>query len=282
LFSLSRLFLTKKSFLSKPILYHSLQTNKSLNVGRYLSSSHNLMKDQTIKSFDDLLKDDQSKKESTPNNSASMKSRLIVVSTLSFFIVVVWYYLKTDKETKDIEAREEDCKKVDIGNADFDLVDHTGKKVSKKDFLGKWLIMYFGFTHCPDICPEELERITDIVDDINKNSKLPDLLPVFMSVDPARDTPKAISEYLKDFHPTFVGLTGTEDQIKIATKSFRVYYSSGPKDDENDYIVDHSIIMYLMDPNGNFVDYYGSRSTSVDTIVESISKRMNNFLRLHG
>ena len=71
----------------------------------------------------------------------------------------------------------------------------------------------------------------------DKNSKLPDLLPVFMSVDPARDTPKAISEYLKDFHPTFVGLTGTEDQIKIATKSFRVYYSSGPKDDENDYIV---------------------------------------------
>ena len=79
---------------------------------------------------------------------------------------------------------------------------------------------------------------------MDKNT--PDLLPIFMSVDPRRDTPEAMTEYLKDFHPTFVGLTGTEEEIKLATKSFRVYYSLGPKDDDNDYIVSFYLSIFNM------------------------------------
>jgi len=198
------------------------------------------------------------------------------------WLELFWYYLQTKKEKDDILQREEECSKVDIGNSDFTLTDHTGKRVSKKNFLGKWLLLYFGFTHCPDICPEELDRITEIVNKINNDKNTPDLLPIFMSVDPRRDTPEAMTEYLKDFHPSFVGLTGTEEEIKLATKSFRVYYSLGPKDDDNDYIVDHSIIMYLMDPRGQFVDYYGSRATPITDVVSGISKRMSNYIRLHG
>jgi len=247
--------------------------------------SYHLNKKPTL---DDLLKEDESDKKEKQKKSyfeeqtMPMKSRIAIVSVVSAGVCGFWLYLKTQKEDREIVQREEDCSKVDIGNADFTLTDHTGKRVTKKDFMGKWLLLYFGFTHCPDICPEELDRITEIVSEINESKGMPNLQPVFMSVDPRRDTPEAMTEYLKDFHPSFIGLTGTEEEIKLATKSFRVYYSLGPKDDDNDYIVDHSIIMYLMDPRGHFVDYYGSRSTPTTDVVSGITKRMKNYMRLHG
>jgi len=251
--------------------------------------SHNLNKKRTLDDLFNEDKDDEKKEEPDKRKRiirdekpVSVKLRVSIVSTVLAILGCVWYYLKNQKEELELIQREEECSKTDIGSVDFTLTDHTGKRVSKKDFIGKWLILYFGFTHCPDICPEELERITDIVTMINESKEVGDLQPVFMSVDPRRDSPEAVAQYLKDFHPTFVGLTGTEEEIKTATKSFRVYYSLGPKDNDDDYIVDHSIIMYLMDPRGQFVDYYGSRGTAVEEIAAGITKRMKNYKRLHG
>jgi len=268
----------------KSVVCLKVDSNYPVTNWRLFTTNHRILgkKGPTI---DDILKNESNevkKKKYIEENKIPLATRFAAVSVVSALVGAFWYYLQTKKEKDDIMQREEECSKVDIGNSDFTLTDHTGARVSKKDFLGKWLLLYFGFTHCPDICPEELDRITEIVNKINMDKNTPDLLPIFMSVDPRRDTPEAMTEYLKDFHPTFVGLTGTEEEIKLATKSFRVYYSLGPKDDDNDYIVDHSIIMYLMDPRGQFVDYYGSRATPIADVVSGISKRMRNYIRLHG
>lgn len=144
--------------------------------------------------------------------------------------------------------------------------------------------MYFGFTNCPDICPEELDKMTEVVKRLGmwpinsnftrtNNLYLSDELhgevsqPIFISVDPARDTQLQIARYLKDFHPRLVGLSGTYDETKAVCKTYRVYFST-PKDasPDGDYLVDHSIYFYLMDPEGEFVEAFGRSSTAEEVV----------------
>lgn len=108
--------------------------------------------------------------------------------------------------------------------------------------------VYFGFTHCPDICPDELDKMAEIIDKVREATKDDDVfLPVFITCDPVRDTPEVLRAYLKEFHPGIVGLTGTYDQVKHVCRQYRVYFST-PKDVKpgEDYLVDHSIYFYLM------------------------------------
>lgn len=119
------------------------------------------------------------------------------------------------------------------------------------------LQVYFGFTRCPDICPEELDKMARIIDVVEQ--KMPNnLTSVFITCDPERDDPKSLKGYLAEFHPSFIGLTGTYDQIKDLCKKYRVYFST-PQNVKpgQDYLVDHSIYFYLMDPDGDFVEALG-------------------------
>lgn len=111
-----------------------------------------------------------------------------------------------------------------------------------------WLQVYFGFTHCPDICPDELDKMAEIIDRVKDAAKSDKVFqPVFITCDPARDTPDVLRRYLNEFHPDIIGLTGTYEQIKHVCKMYRVYFST-PKDVKKgeDYLVDHSIYFYLM------------------------------------
>ncbi|KAL1756280.1 h-sco1 [Schizophyllum commune] len=139
-----------------------------------------------------------------------------------------------------------------------------GTPFTDANLLGHWSLLYFGFTNCPDICPAELDKMGEVVRAVEKDTSLA-LLPLFITVDPQRDTLPAIARYLADFHPRFVGLRGGWDATKSICRAYRVYFSTPPDADPNgDYLVDHSIFVYLVDPEGHFVDAFGQNLTAED------------------
>ncbi|KAJ5555018.1 hypothetical protein N7535_007460 [Penicillium sp. DV-2018c] len=162
----------------------------------------------------------------------------------------------------------------------FVLKDLDGKEFTAEDLKGKYSFVYFGFTHCPDICPDELDKMAEIIEKVKaatKDEKI--FMPVFITCDPVRDTPEVLHEYLKEFHPGIVGLTGTYEQIKHVCKQYRVYFST-PKDVKpgEDYLVDHSIYFYLMDPDNDFVECIGRQDTP-ESASKVILEHINDWKR---
>ncbi|KAI9266990.1 SCO1/SenC-domain-containing protein [Sporodiniella umbellata] len=152
----------------------------------------------------------------------------------------------------------------------------TGQTFGSDDLQGKFALIYFGFTHCPDICPEELDKMAEVVDLAQKKYGKASIVPVFITCDPRRDTAEVVKAYVQDFHPDLVGLTGSEDDIRAVAKLFRVYVSSPTVADGDDYLVDHSIFFYLMDPQGKFVACYGQNS-EVDQVFTSFQEHYEHY-----
>jgi protein SCO1 len=158
----------------------------------------------------------------------------------------------------------------------FLLVDPQGKNVKSSDLKGQWLLLYFGFTFCPDICPNELTKLTEAINILDKDIGPNKVTPVFISIDPERDTPQQVGEYISDWHPRFVALTGSTKQVSEVCKTFRVYHSKSPTGDGADeYLVDHSIIIYLIDDNGDFVDFFGKNKTAPE-IAQGVKDYMKS------
>ncbi|XP_014467672.1 PREDICTED: protein SCO1 homolog, mitochondrial [Dinoponera quadriceps] len=207
-----------------------------------------------------------------PKNPKKIKSpitwRSLTISGLvGTSLLLYMYYLRKEKDMVLARERKRQLGKAKIGGS-FELIDTKEKTVKSDDFLGQWVLIYFGFTHCPDVCPDEIEKMTNVVDKLEKEHNFK-IQPIFISVDPDRDTPVVVEKYLKEFSEKIIGLTGNTEQIAQACRAYRVYFSSGPKDQDDDYIVDHTIIIYLVDPEGLFVDYYG-QTHDVDKIITSI------------
>ena len=166
---------------------------------------------------------------------------------------------KARMERKRITEATKGIGKPKVGGP-FELIDHHGRPFTDRDLRGKYSLVYFGFTHCPDICPEELDKMAEMIDLVKsklgptttKNSRDGGgeggiLRPIFISCDPARDSPAVIRSYLAEFHPDLIGLTGDYEAIKAVCKAYRVYFST-PEHVRagQDYLVDHSIYFYLM------------------------------------
>ncbi|KAI6220468.1 Transcription initiation factor IIF subunit alpha [Aphelenchoides besseyi] len=198
-----------------------------------------------------------------------------VVATLATLSAGVGVLLYMRKKRLDAEARN---RKMMAGKAriggEWELVDADGKVGGSADHIGKWVLMYFGFTNCPDICPDEIEKMVDIVDSLDRDAKPIPVVPVFITVDPERDTPERIKKYCAEFSPKIKGYTGTKEQVEKVLKTFRIYHSQGPATtDEDDYIVDHTVMMYLIAPDGNFYDYYGQNRRAGEVATMTTSKQ---------
>lgn len=184
------------------------------------------------------------------------------------------FYFRRERERVEIERLEESNRGIGkpLVGGPFNLTDQDGKPFSDKDLHGKYSLIYFGFSRCPDICPDELDKMSVMLNEINKDEKL--VTPVFISCDPFRDTPEVLKEYLAEFHPDIIGLTGSYDDIKAVCKSFRVYFSLPPNlKPTQDYLVDHSIFFYFMDPEGKYLDVFG-RQYDAETAVEKMREHM--------
>ncbi|CAD6446123.1 32842bd1-5ffd-43e4-bdae-be39f8ed4b5e [Sclerotinia trifoliorum] len=197
-------------------------------------------------------------------------------------LIFYFRYEKARMERKRVAEAAKGVGRPKVGGP-FELVDHKGGKFSSEDMKGKYSLVYFGFTHCPDICPEELDKMAQMIDLINnsptRTSSTPLLLPIFITCDPARDTPAVLATYLAEFHPSIIGLTGTWEQIKDICKKYRVYFSTpeGVQKGE-DYLVDHSIYFYLMDPEGDFVEAIG-RQHSPEQAAGIIGEHIGDWKR---
>ncbi len=149
-----------------------------------------------------------------------------------------------------------------------------GNLVTNKSFEGKWLLLYFGFARCPDICPSEMFKVARVMDTLKADRPeiYQKLVPVFVSIDPARDSLQALREYAKDFHPDYVFLTGTPDQVKQMAKLYRVYFSKADESVDGDYLVDHSIVVYFHDDSGELADCYTQSMRPSDVVEKVIEK----------
>lgn len=153
----------------------------------------------------------------------------------------------------------------------FTLVDQTGATVTEKDVLKEPALVYFGYTFCPDVCPLDAQRNADVVDILAEKGL--DVTPVFITIDPARDTPQVLADFTSAISPKMIGLTGSAAQVKAVSTAYKTYYKQQPADDEN-YLMDHSIYTYLMLPDDGFVEFF-DRDIAAEAMAEKVGCFLN-------
>ena len=161
---------------------------------------------------------------------------------------------------------------VKIGGS-FTLVDHQGKSRADEDFRGEHLLIYFGYTYCPDVCPTALSDMALVMDALGDEAAK--LRPVFITIDPSRDTPERLKPYVANFHPKLVGLTGSETAVAAAAKAYRVYFAkSNTEAGSGEYLMDHTSIIYLMGPDGRYLTHF-SHGVTAENMAKRIREKLS-------
>lgn len=177
-----------------------------------------------------------------------------------------WYVLMGRSDDAFAQCRQGQIAGGDIGGP-FTLINPAGETVTDADVLAKPALVYFGYTFCPDVCPFDMARNVEAVDILEDRGF--DVTPVFISIDPERDTPDALGDYAENMHPKLVALTGSPEQVKTASQAYKTFYRRQESDDEF-YLVDHSTFTYLMLPGIGFVDFFRREVTS-DQMAEGVA-----------
>lgn len=151
----------------------------------------------------------------------------------------------------------------------FTLTDHAGRKRSDSEFRGKLMIVYFGYTYCPDVCPADLMAITQALDALGPAAE--GIQPVFITVDPERDT-KGLADYVAAFHPSLVGLTGSPEEIRKVANAYKAFYVKGPGERSGEYSIDHAGTIYLLGRGGEYLGFMPPQTSS---------ERLTEVLRRH-
>ena len=157
--------------------------------------------------------------------------------------------------------------------SEFTLLDHEGRTVSQDDFAGRWQLVFFGFTHCPDICPTTLAYMGSALDLLGPDAD--EVAPLFVTVDPERDTPAVLKDYVANFHPRLIGLTGSEAQVAEAADAFKVYHEKIAQETApHDYMMAHAGYIYLMAPDGRFEAVFLEQDQPAEEMAEQIAMRI--------
>lgn len=160
----------------------------------------------------------------------------------------------------------------DIGGP-FELINGAGETVTDQDVITRPTLVYFGYTFCPDVCPLDAARNGEAVALLEEQGEVID--SVFITIDPERDTPEMVSDYASYMHERMVGLSGSLEQVKTASKAYKTYFKKQASDDEDYYLVDHSTFTYLMFPDTGFAEFY-RRDVSADTMAQSVQCFIDN------
>jgi len=174
---------------------------------------------------------------------------LVVVVLVQVAVGLNWFGLGTPDQPATTQPLGE--ARIEIGGP-FTLTAADGRTVTDRTFLGKWVLVYFGYTNCPDTCPTALNDIGNALDMLGTKSG--DIAPLFITIDPTRDTPAVMAAYTAKFDKRIIGLTGTTAQIEQVKQTFHVYASPAPHDEHGRMVMDHSSVIVIMNPQGTFVD----------------------------
>ncbi|KYO01249.1 Cg3 protein [Plasmodium gaboni] len=285
--NLNKIYNNKKYGYNRFSVFNKIYTSrnykkrKNIFYKRFMTSDYNSMSNK--------VENENDNKKKSKKKNIFLTWKCLGVNLLLTIPALYLYQYEKNKKKSVIKTTMESIGKPLIGG-DFTLINHHGNIITNKSFKDKFCLIYFGFTYCPDICPQELEKQTIVIEKIHK--KYGDIItPIFISVDPQRDTVAQINYYCKSFSPKLIGLTGTKELIKHVSKLFRVYYNENvtdinyskenesiSKNDKYNYLIDHSIIHYLLDTNGNFLDFFGKNATTsemVDKISQYIDEHMH-------
>jgi len=184
----------------------------------------------------------------------------------AFLGASAWYVVANRSNDAFAECRQGQVAGGDIGGP-FTLVDTGGKTVTDKDVITKPSLVYFGYTFCPDVCPLDMARNVEAVDRLDAQGI--DVNPVFITIDPERDTPEALADYAYNMHPKLVALTGSPEQVRAASQAYKTFFKKRETGDEY-YLMDHSTFTYLVLPGTGFVDFFRQEVTS-DKMAESVA-----------
>jgi|TARA_R110000803_G_scaffold51105_1_gene105798 protein SCO1/2 len=189
----------------------------------------------------------------------------VVVASAAF----LWLYTSQGSNQRFVSELSQN---TDTLRPEFSLTDHQGNAVTEQTYRGKWLLVFFGFTNCPDICPTTLGELAQLMDLLGPDAQKTQ--PLFISIDPERDRVETMAEYVSAFHPSIVGLTGTETEVTATAKSFKAFFEKLPQETAPDgYTMGHTSAVYLISPEGVFVRTY-SYGTSPEKIAADVQQRL--------
>ncbi len=196
---------------------------------------------------------------------SSLLVALVVLAGVTAYLAGFWPFAGKLQEAAESQGRA-------LIGGPFSLVDHTGQRVSEATFAGRAKLMFFGYTYCPDMCPLGLATIAAAYEHLSPEERAR-VVPIFVTVDPERDTVAALADYVDLFHPALVGLTGTPEEVAAAAGAYRVYYRKAVSESAADYLVDHSTFTYLMDGDNEYVGHFGHDATP-EEVVEGVRRHL--------
>lgn len=192
-------------------------------------------------------------------------SVLFLLLTLTTTFLAAWYWLSSEPVSP--AAVVQDTQQT----TDFKLQNHQGESVAPEDFRGQWLLVFFGFTHYPDVCPTSLGTLSGVINSLGSSAA--QVQPLMITIDPERDTAEVLAEYVSYFHPSIIGLTGTSRQIDDAVASFRAHYARAPSGADNSDGLAHSSFLYLISPDQAFAALY-PHDNAAESIATDIRTRL--------